>query len=125
MAERRPGDHLAHGLEELMRAAADGLAIWRERSDLSSGTGGEDSLERAARLLFRTLEQNPQPWLDLLAEALRGEIERWEGRSVADPAARRVRDMFASLLDILEGESADERPRPSAPRKRPPRSALR
>lgn len=111
-----------------MRAAADGLAIWRERSDPSSdsaGAGGDDTLERAAGLLFRTLEQNPQPWLDLLAEALRGEIERWEARSVADPAARRVRDLFASLLEVLEGESADERPRPSAPRKRPPRSASR
>ena len=125
MAERRPGDHLAHGLEELMRAAADGLAIWRERSEQSPGAPGADSLEGAAALLLRALDRDPRPWLELLAEAVRGEIERWERRAASDPAAGRVRDMFASLLDILEGERGGERPQPTAARRPPPRSALR
>ena len=125
MAERRPGDHLARGLEELMRAAADGLAIWRERSEASPGAPGNASLERAASLLLAALDQDPQPWLDLLAGALRGEIERWERRSASDPAARRVRDLFASLLDILGGDAGGERPRPAAARRPPSRSALR
>ena len=42
------------------------------------------------------------PGLDELRRSVRSEVERWGLRADSDPAARRVRDLFQSLLDVIE-----------------------
>jgi hypothetical protein len=74
--ERRPILHLARGIDELLRAGAEGLDVLLERLD--------------------------SPSLEALREALRAEVRRWDGRANGDPAAARVRDLFAAILAVLE-----------------------
>ena len=90
----RPLEHLSRALEELLRAAADGLAIW---------------------------QANDQALLEPLRRALEHELARWELRSADDAAAARVRDLFAAALEAFEseplappssGEKSRERRRP-------------
>ena len=80
----KPLDHLVRALEELLRAAADSFALWQQR----------DSPLRAA---FRT--------------ALERELVRWQRRGAEDPAAARVRDLFAAALELFESEDSPARPR--------------
>jgi hypothetical protein len=75
-AERRPLLHLTRGIDELLRAGTEGI-----------------------ELLFEELES---PGLEALREALRAEVRRWEARADGDPAAARVRDLFAAVLAVLE-----------------------
>lgn len=42
------------------------------------------------------------PGLEELRQSVRKEVERWELRADSDPAARRVRDLFQALLDVIE-----------------------
>jgi hypothetical protein len=51
------------------------------------------------------------PALESVREALRAEEKRWAERAAHDPAAARVREVFAALADVLEPSS---RARPSA-----------
>jgi hypothetical protein len=74
--ERRPLLHLARGIDELMRAGTEGIEV------LIEGLGS--------------------PGLESLREALRAEVRRWDARADGDPAAARVRDLFAALLDVIE-----------------------
>ena len=83
----RPLEHLSRALEELLRAAADGLTIWQERD---------------------------HALLEPLQRALEREVTRWDLRSADDPAAARVRDLFAAALEAFEAE------RPAAPRSSEP-----
>ena len=52
------------------------------------------------------------PGLDELRRSIRSEIKRWDLRADSDSAARRVRDLFQALLDVIEPHP-DPRPRPS------------
>jgi hypothetical protein len=74
--EPRPLLHLARGVDELIRAAADALEL---------GLGRFDG-----------------PALTRVREAVRSEVQRWDERATGDPAAARVRDLFAAILDLLE-----------------------
>jgi hypothetical protein len=73
----RPLEHLSRALEELLLAAADGLALWRA---------------------------NDKALLEPLRRALEREVARWELRSDDDAAAARVRDLFAAALEAFEDE---------------------
>ena len=73
--ERHPLLHLARGVDELLRAAADVAEILLERVE--------------------------GPALEALREALRGEAARWDSRAEGDPAAAGVRELVAALLDVL------------------------
>jgi hypothetical protein len=42
------------------------------------------------------------PALESVREALRAEEKRWAERAARDPAAARVREVFAALADVLE-----------------------
>ena len=42
------------------------------------------------------------PTLEHVREALRAEEKRWAERAARDPAAARVREVFAALADVLE-----------------------
>ncbi len=43
-----------------------------------------------------------RPALDSVRAALRAEEKRWAERAAHDPAAERVREIFAALADVLE-----------------------
>ena len=89
---KRPLDHLARALEELLRAGANALALWQEREG---------------------------PALRSLRETLAREVTRWELRSADDPAAARVRDLFAAVLDLIEPDPSPPKPRSDpSPRRR-------
>jgi hypothetical protein len=92
----KPLDHLVRALEELLRAAADGFALWQQH----------DSPLRAA-----------------LRGALGRELARWERRAGDDPAAARVRDLFAAVVALVESDEPAAQPRAegSRPRRAPPR----
>ena len=77
-AERKPMLHLARGIDELLRAGAEGVEF-----------------------LFERLES---PGLEALREALRAEVQRWDERADGDPAAARVRELFAAILAVFEVE---------------------
>ncbi len=126
MPEReRPVDHLARGLEELMRAGAEALSLWRERGARGDAEDAfARTLDQLASELSGWLEQADGPWLEALRSALRHEVERWQERAAADPAARRVRDLFAAALDLLAADQAREQ-RPAGPRRPPQRKAAR
>jgi hypothetical protein len=74
--ERRPLLHLARGIDELLRAGTEGVELF--------------------------LEGLETPALQSLREALRAEVRRWDARSHGDPAAARVRDLFAAILEVIE-----------------------
>jgi hypothetical protein len=121
----RPLDHLARGLEELMRAGAEALALWRERG--ARGDGEEAfarTLEQLMSGLSGWLDQDDGRWLEALRSALRLEVQRWEDRAGADPAAARVRDLFAAALDLLSTDEDRERG-PARSRRPPQRKATR
>lgn len=127
----RPLDHLARGLEELLRAAADALALWRDMTPRAFGPT-EALLDGLVGQLTRLLDGD-EHLVRELRDALRREVERWELRAGEDPAARRVRELFAALLDLLDeadlGGEGDEaqRPRRSTsrvpPRRKPGKTA--
>ncbi len=124
--------HLARGLEELLRAGATAAEQLAERAERLEPPGGTEGV---AETLARWIERADGPGLDALREGLRRERSRWNARALDDPAAARVRDFFAALLDVLEGEpagdagearpaarhSAAERRDPVSARARPPR----
>ena len=126
MPEReRPVDHLARGLEELMRAGAEALADWRARSArVQADDALLQALDQLANELSGWLERGDGPWLDALRTALRQEVQRWQERALVDPVAGRVRDLFAAVLDLLGAESEGER-RHSSARRPPQRKATR
>ena len=100
----------------------------REGFDVRATPDGGDALARTldqlASELAGWLEQADGPWLEALRSALRHEVERWQERAAADPAARRVRDLFAAALDLLAADQAQEQ-RPAGPRRPPQRKAAR
>jgi hypothetical protein len=98
--------HLARGVEELLRGAADVVARARGRLE-DQGQPGEkradpqpDPLEDL-RLLW---EWGKRHALVPLRDAVREEARRWEARAVDDAAAARVHEIFQTLLEILEEE---------------------
>jgi hypothetical protein len=123
MAERsRALVHLVRSLEELLRAGAEAAAELADRSRERRVTQG------VATVLAGWLEAADGPALDALREALRRERSRWESRAAHDPAAARVRDLFAALLEVLGDDAGaagprasgrSRRVRPRAPRARP------
>jgi hypothetical protein len=113
MADRRSAFlHLSRGLEELMRAGAETLAVVRERAERGADEPASP-LERALRGLADDagawLASGESAALQALRAALRRELARWEVRAGEDPAAERVRGLFDALLGVL-GESGEETP---------------
>jgi hypothetical protein len=129
---RRAWLHLTRGLEELLRGAAELAAAARERAE-GEGTdapAAEAGAAHAVGDLFDALTSGPGGGLDALRVALEREVGRWEEMAADDPAARRVRDVFAGLLAVLEAEpvrSARPLPRraPGRGRGRTPRASPR
>ncbi len=119
-----PLDHLTSSLEELLRAGAAGLARLRERTEGPVASAG--SLERLIRDLADELDswlaRADSPLLGPLRAALRAETRRWEFRAAEDPAARRVHDLFALLLDALGDDAEPTRSTTPRPRRAPPRA---
>ncbi len=121
--------HLARALEELLRAGAVAAEQLADRAERLEPAGETKAIAEA---LARWIERADGPGLDALREGLRRERSRWDARSLDDPAAARVRDFFAALLDVLEIEpssdaraaarhSATQRRDPVSARARPPR----
>jgi hypothetical protein len=136
--------HLLRGTEELLRAASEGLAVLRARSEGARGvppphSAGADradradgtseaaaseaaagSLESAARQLADEvaywLARGESQALDGLRDTLRRETLRWDLRAGEDAAARRVHDLFALLLELLGDERRDAPRTQDAPR---------
>ena len=122
MAEpKTPLEHLAGGLEGLLRAGADALAVWQEQA--AAGGSKLESLEQLGPELSRLFGARNSALLEPLRVALRSEVRRWAKRAGEDPAARRIHDLFAAILDIIEEDSAEREPR--ATRRPPPRKAAR
>jgi hypothetical protein len=71
--------HLFRALEELALAAAAGARLLGRRGDALASA--------------RT--------------ALRDEERRWAARAASDPAAERVREIFAALIDVLEPDGRE------------------
>jgi hypothetical protein len=71
-----------------------------------------DHLLRAAQELALAVAAG-EGALDRLRDALRAEEKRWAERAARDPAAERVREIFAALADVLEpnAHSGFDRPR--------------
>ena len=65
------------------------------------GPGALDHLVRAAQELALAVAAGAGA-LDRLRDALRAEEKRWAERAARDPAAERVREIFAALADVLE-----------------------
>ncbi|MFQ5515489.1 MAG: hypothetical protein ACE5FG_13795 [Myxococcota bacterium] len=90
--------HLTLGIEELLRAAAEGLAAWRKRRerDRSGVTEPRSPREAPAR---------PRGPFDDSLDALRAAIEhehgRWQPHAAHDPAARRLSELCEAVLDLL------------------------
>ena len=76
------------------------------------GPGALDHLVRAAQELALAVAAGAGA-LDRLRDALRAEEKRWAERAARDPAAERVREIFAALADVLEPNthSGFDRPR--------------
>ena len=85
--ERRALGHLLLGIEELLRAGAEAAAAFRAQS----GAGPREQETRTGS----------SPLLDSVRRALEREVARWELRGDDDPAARRVRDLFEAILDVI------------------------
>ena len=120
----QPVTHLAHGVEELLRAFADGIAIWRERVGGETRDEPADPLSGLATLLLAWVETGAGSGLDSLRAALDEEVKRWSKRADADPAARRVAEVFEAIREVIH--SGDAVPaRPSASRRAPPRKVAR
>jgi hypothetical protein len=98
--------HIARGLEEVLRGAADVVARARKRLETRDGPAGECAGSRPDPLEdLRTLwEWGKRHALVPLRHAVRGEARRWEARAIDDPAAARVHEVFQTLLEILEEE---------------------
>ena len=94
------------------------MEVWRERAQ--SESSGDQVLEQLAGDWARFLERADGPLLGALRHALRAEVMRWERRSAGDPAARRVRDLFAALLEMIGDEATPDAARPirRAPRRK-------
>ena len=86
--ERTAVTHLLLGIEELLRAAAEAAAALRARTVTTPG---------AERPSERTEEM-----FDSIRATLEREIARWDLRGDDDPAARRVRDLFEAILDVMQ-----------------------
>jgi hypothetical protein len=113
---RAPVTHLLRGAEELLRGAADALALARGRIEDADA----DPLSRALDTLGDWLSRGEHELLADLRDALRAEHARWELRADGDAAAQRVADLIGALLEILDPEVAPARgagaPRRSGPR---------
>jgi hypothetical protein len=113
---REPLAHLLRGIEELCRGAADSLALARDRLE---HTGPERAgVERAVASLADRMSEwlASAATLDELRASLRAEVVRWELRAGEDAAARRVYELFAALLELLEPDAATA-PEVGAPRR--------
>ena len=119
---REPIVHLARGAEELLRAAADALALWRERERRPGSE--DDPLAGLAAELERQISSANGPWLAALRLSLDREIERWRARGEHDPAASRVADLFEATREVLSDDSRVREPTRST-RRAPPRKATR
>ncbi len=122
MSEReRPLLHLARGLEELLMACAEGLALWRARLESGKPGASEQGIDELLRLWSGFEARAGGDWLPLLRQALQDERERWQSKAATDPAARRLRNLCSALLDVIGPEArADEAP-PTAARRAPRR----
>lgn len=122
MAEpQTPVEHLARGLEGLLRAGADALVVWQERGAADGGELG--SFEQLAAELSRLFGGRNGALLETLRRELRSEVRRWAARADDDPAAQRIHDLFAMLLEIVEEDSGAREAR--ATRRPPTRKAAR
>ena len=123
MPERKsPLLHVVRALEELMLAGSETLAILRERRAEQAGDWLESRLAEMLNQWRPALEQDAEYAVSSLRTALRKELGRWELRAATDPAARRVRELIAALLEVL----GDETPGPErAPQRHAPRRAQR
>jgi len=97
--------HLSGAAEELLHAAAEGLALWRSQggrnaarrepeNDFEPGLGAFAALAGAGEVL------------DLLKSAFREERRRWSKQAAKDPAAKRMVELCDGLLAWL-GESRE------------------
>ena len=93
--ERRALGHLLLGIEELLRAGAEAAAALRAQS--GAAPRGQEG------------ERGSAPLLDSVRAALEREVTRWELRGDDDPAARRVRDLFEAILDLIGSPSESPR----------------
>ena len=92
------------------------------------GARAREHLLRAAQELALALAAGASAFGGLgpvqarLREALRAEEKRWADRAAHDPAAERVREVFAALADLFEpgphARKSDERGRFDRPRMR-------
>ncbi len=89
---RRAIDHLVRAAQELALALAAG----------ASALGGN------------------QATLERVREALRSEEKRWAERAAHDPAAERVREIYAAMVDVLAPSVRERTGRESEGFDRPP-----
>lgn len=130
--KRDPFLHLTRSLEELLLAAGEGLAMWREHTDAPQQDAPGHPVAPLLNALFNELRQwfeaDASMALATLREALRDEAARWAQRAPTDPAARRMQALFEALAAVVADRSQTvERPAPApgrhAPR-RPQRSRM-
>ena len=106
-----PWHHLARALEELLLASSEGLALAQQHTK-GFGVGAfEHTTRRLAEQTAEWLATSNLPALRALREALRSEVLRWDRRSDGDPDARRVRDLFEALLELIDYDDAAQRDR--------------
>lgn len=113
MAEpNEPVAHLMRAAEELLLAAAGVLSISQERVRRSPGepSGALSSVIGTALTAFSELAG--EELLADLRRIVRAETARWEERAASDAAARRVRDIFAALLDVIAADEKAHTPGP-------------
>ena len=116
--ERRLLNELAGVVEDFLRGSADAIARARRRVEMERA-GPATVL---AELLATLIEIGDGPILAALRRNLRAEVARWELRAKEDPAAARVRDLFAALLDVFAESAPAERGAQTPPRTPPRRN---
>jgi hypothetical protein len=102
--EPNPCADLARRMEDWLRAAADAVAEVRAHLESrQAGPPGRRGSGPGVRAEASPLwEWGKRYVLEPLRDAVRQESHRWEARSVGDPAAARVHEVFRTLLEILE-----------------------
>ena len=101
--------HVIRGAEELLTAAARGLALWRTEHSRRSVTDPAEPFEVLRRLAEVALSGDLEAEL---RDALRKERARWEARAAHDRAAQRLVELCDAALAALGDESPEQAARP-------------
>jgi hypothetical protein len=113
-----PTVHLVRALEEILTAAAQALAIWRQRLEERQSTAPAGTLDELLGFWSAFTELEGAAGASLLRMALSKERARWALKAEDDPAAGRMCELCTALLEVLGEEPRTPPATHRAPRRR-------